>query len=272
LTLKRKLSHISEIRRLLQEKKEAAHALAQFLIAKGISSALTEEIIMDLAQDGKEWGNINDVLAAQIRITGDFTFQRPHHVALVGPTGVGKTTTLLKLAQFYKFNNKKVAIGSLDSEKKETLAKWAQKEQFLYVDPPFQTGADILLLDTEGCNFYQPSRIETLGEKIAECSETIEVVLTLSAAAKEVDLYGAVHQFSVLSPACLAFTKLDETLASGVLINVCARCEIPIRYVAFGFPLPGEVQVADAKKITHKILTDFNQEEFHFLRQLSLTD
>ena len=130
--------------------------------------------------------------------------------------------------------------------------------------------AEVILIDTEGCNFYQPHRIDQLGETIAPLSQESEIVLTLSAAAKEVDLYGAIHQFSPLRPASVLFTKLDETLASGVVINIATKADLPIGYIAYGYPLPGEVHIADGNAITHKILTDFNEEEFQFLRHLTV--
>jgi flagellar biosynthesis protein FlhF len=262
--------NVSEIKRLFQERREATQALVRFLTSKGIAPSIAEEIVNTLAQEGKEMGGIKEVVAGRLHVTGELAFGRPHKLAFVGPTGVGKTTTLLKLAQHYLNQKRKVSLMTLDEAKKEALQTLAEKQGILVVES-VDAAEDILLIDTEGCNFYLPNRVDALGEKIAEAGEGIEVVLTLSAAAKEVDLYGAVHQFSPLCPSSLVFTKLDETLASGVLVNVSVRTDLPIRYIAHGYPLPGEVQVADPKDITHKILTDFNKEEFQFLRQLTLS-
>lgn len=128
-------------------------------------------------------------------------------------------------------------------------------------------GFDLVLIDTEGCNYYQPNRIDGLGELLAECGE-VKKLLTLSAATKDVDIYGAIHQFSPLEPTGLVFTKLDETLASGALLNVTQKTSLPIHYIAHGYPLPGNIELASAKEITKKILADFNHQEFQFLRQL----
>jgi flagellar biosynthesis protein FlhF len=262
--------NVSQIKRLFQERKETIQAFSRFLISKGISLPLAEEILLELAREGKEITSIHEVAARRVRITGELSFEHLHRLVFVGPTGVGKTTTLLKLADYYLKQKRRVALMTLDESKKESLRSWAEKKQIPYVEQVADTTAELLLIDTEGCNFYHPNRVDDLGEKVAECGEGIEILLTLSAAAKEVDLYGAVHQFSSLDLSSLVFTKLDETLASGVLINVCVKTDIPIRYIAYGYPLPGEVQVADPKAIMHKILTDFNKEEFQFLRQLTL--
>ncbi len=256
----------SEIRRLFQERKEASQALFRFLISKGIAPQIAEDLLIK----GREMGSIQDAMAAKIPVTGELPFTHPHKLALVGPTGVGKTTTLLKLASHYVKHNKRVALLSIDHAKKDQLKAWAEERQIEYVEN-LSKEIDLLLIDTEGCNYYLPNRIEYLGEQLAELGDEIEVILTLSAAAKEVDLYGAVHQFSALCPTSLVFTKLDETLSSGVLINVADKTDLPIRYVAFGFPLPGEVHLADSKTITQKILLDFNNDTFQILRQLTLS-
>ncbi len=253
--------NLSEIRRLLHERKEGVQALIRFLILKGIAPAIAEEITLELAG---EIGQLQGELIKRIKVCEEISSGR---LLFVGPTGVGKTTTVLKLADYYLKQGRKVALATLDEEKKRSFASWAEGRRIPFCDRP--TGnEELLLIDTEGCNFYQPNRVEALGEKIADWEG--EIVLVLSAAAKEVDLYGAIHQFSLLSPTSLAFTKLDETLAAGVLINVSSRTDLPIRYVAYGFPLPGEIHPAKSEAITHKILTDLNQEEFQLLRQLTL--
>lgn len=255
----------AEIKRLFQERQGATQALLRFLIAKGISSTIAEEMV---SEEGRGLQKIQDVLAAKLKVTGELSFTVPHKLVFVGPTGVGKTTTLMKLATFYKNKGKKVALITLDEDKKQSLHAWADKGG-IAVKEIAEGDEELFLIDSEGCNFYLSDRVDVLGGRIAELGAGVEVILTLSAAAKEVDLYGAVHQFSSLCPASLLFTKLDETLASGVIMNVMAKTDLPIRYVAYGYPLPGEVEVAHPQMIVHKILTDFNKSEFHFLRQLT---
>lgn len=265
--------NVAEIKRLIQEKKEAAdayHALTRFLISKGVARPLAEKITLEFSQDGCELSGLKERLVKQIRTAGELSF--PARLALVGPTGVGKTTTLLKLADYYRKQGKTVSIVALDHEKGGTfdqLKHYADEWKIALHTSLDQAQAELVLIDTTGCNFYLPHRVDQLGEQLALCG-TVEVLLTLSAAAKDVDLYGAIHQFSPLQPSSLAFTKLDETLASGVLINVSAKTDLPIRYIAYGYPLPGEIQLADPYEITHKVLTEFNHEEFNHIRYLAL--
>ncbi len=267
MSLKR--NNVSEIKRLVHERKEASSLLLRFLIAKGISPSVAEEIMAFQTAEGKTVGNIKDIVASKLRVAGDLNFAKPQRLLFVGPTGVGKTAVIQKLALYYAQLQKKVAVMSLDGSKKEHLKGWADANGIPLTETN-ESKYDLILIDTEGCNYYLQGRVEALGEQIGAINEDFEIVLTLSAAAKEVDLYGAVHQFSILSPKTVAFTKLDETLSSGVLLNVCAKSDLPIRYIAHGFPLPGVVQVADPQEITHKILTEFNKKEFQLLRQMTL--
>jgi len=261
--------NVSEIRRLIAARKESTGILIRFLISKGINPSLAKELV----SQGKELTQIKDKIKQHLHVTGELVLDTPLKLVFIGPTGVGKTTTVMKLASYYSKLKKKIAFISLDIGKKSGLEKWAEMRRIPFFTHPPENEFDLLLIDTEGCNFYQPNRVEELGEKLSNLhlfAKDSEILLTLSAAAKEVDLYGAVHQFSTLSPKSLVFTKLDETLAAGVLVNVCAKTDLPIRYIAFGYPLPGDVQIADSESIIHKILTDFNAEEFQILRQLSL--
>lgn len=267
--------NVAEIKRLMQERREAAGAclsLTRFLASKGVARPIAEKIALEFSQNGCELSRLKNCLVEQIRTAGELSF--PSRLALIGPTGVGKTTTLLKLADYYRRQKKKVAIAAMDYEKSGAYAqlqRYADEWGIALHRSPDQAQGDLVLIDTTGCNYYQPSRVDRLGEQLSACG-SVEILLTLSASTKDVDLFGAIHQFSPLQPASLAFTKLDETLASGVLINVSAKTDIPIRYVAYGYPLPGEIQLADPHEITHKILTEFNQNEFNYIRYLALSD
>ncbi len=268
-------TNVAEIKRLILEKKESAdtyHALTRFLISKGVARSIAEKITLDFSQDGCELSGLKECLVKQIHTAGELSF--PKRLALVGPTGVGKTTTLLKLADYYRRQHKTVEIVALDQEKCGALAqlqRYADEWGIALHETLDQAQGDLVLIDTTGCNFYQQGRVDQLGEQLF-AGDSVEILLTLSAATKDVDLYGAIHQFSPLQPKSLAFTKLDETLASGVMINVSAKTDLPIRYIAYGYPLPGEIQLADPYVITHKILTECNNSEFNSIRYLTLSD
>ena len=237
--------NVAEIRRLIEEKKQAFPKLARFLISRGVTSSLAEKIAMDYMGSAQEAGALPKILARTIRTGEEISFERPRLIALVGPTGVGKSITLSKIAAHHA--DKKVQIISRPDGYRE--------------------GFDLTLIDTEGCNFYQEKRVDAIGALLADLPKA-EVHLCLSATTKDVDLYGAIHQFSPLRPNHLIFTKLDETLTLGSLINVSARCTLPIRYVTYGYPLPGHLELAQGLNIVRKMFADLNEPAYQQLRIL----
>lgn len=258
---------VDEIRRRLEARKQtlgACAGLARFLTAKGVCRQLAQDIAEGFFQKSHHMSKLSEHLIQRLNVKSAISL--PTCLALVGPTGVGKTTTLLKLASFYTTQDARVVILNLDPQ--SSLNTIASKWGLPCLGPEDTLPEyDLLLIDTPGCNFYLPQRVEELGHLLTSCPDT-HILLTLSAATKDVDVYGAIHQFSYLEPAGLIFTKLDETLAGGILLNVCQKTTLPLWYVAYGYPLPGKIELADAELIAKKILTDLNCEEFHHLRQL----
>ncbi|MEZ5314607.1 MAG: hypothetical protein R3E91_00095 [Chlamydiales bacterium] len=251
-----------------KESRESILALTHFLLSKGISQKIIQKITLPFL--GKSWSmdELKNSLVKEIETVGDLAV--PNRLALVGPTGVGKTTTIMKLAKYYSHRDKTVAIVELNKKAHYSQLKhYSDQEGIAYYQSLNKVEGDLILIDTEGCNFYQSNQIDNLGEQLSSF-RPVEILLTLSAATKEVDLYGAIHQFSPLCPNSLIFTKLDETLTSGILINIASKTDLPIRYITSDFPLPGKVEIANPYKIIHKILTEFNKKEFNQIRYLSL--
>lgn len=258
---------VDEIRRRLEARKEvmgACSGLTRFLVNKGVIRPLAEEIAVEFFQEGSHVPQLFENLIRRLRTAAPP--MPPFALTLVGPTGVGKTTTLLKLASLYIAQDLRLSIVNLTSN---LLLESIAKQWGIPCTTHFEerSDVDVLLIDTPGCNFYLPQRVEDLGE-LVETLPKSEVLLTLSAATKDVDIYGAIHQFSSLGLDGLVFTKLDETLAGGILLNVCQKTALPLRYIAYGYPLPGKIEIADPKSIAMKILTDLNCQEFNRIRQL----
>jgi len=259
---------VDEIRRRLEERKQSQNltpGLVRFLVAKGICRQLAQEMAEEFIQKKPKGGTLAQCLMQYLRIAPEP--ELPCCLTLVGPTGVGKTTTAVKLAHFYHQQGKQVTLASL-GEPSPSLQIAAKQLGISYLEKTqgFENKG-VMIIDTPGCNFYLPQRVEALGHLMAEAPSS-HLLLTLSATTKDLDLYGAIHQFSYLEPAGLIFTKLDETLASGVLLNVSQRTHLPLWYITYGYPLPGEIEKADPKLIANKIIKEWNGEEFNCLRQL----
>ena len=187
---------------------------------------------------------------------------RPHVVALVGPTGVGKTTTLAKLAAMYKLKqNKTVGLITADTYRiaaVEQLRTYAQ-----IIDLPLEIVAnaqqlqaamhklghcDVIMIDTAGRSQRNSDRLTELQEllKVAEPDETH---LVLSATASQRVLMQIVDRFEAVQTDRLIFTKLDEAVTYGVLFNVAQRVGKPLSYVTTGQEVPHQIEACNPQQL-----------------------
>jgi flagellar biosynthesis protein FlhF len=223
-------------------------------------------------------------IAASIKTTGPITLSpgTPTVVALVGPTGVGKTTTLAKIASQYKhYLKKRVAFISLDNVKlgaREQIEVISREHQI-----PFRTAGsseelkeaiaafydqDLILIDTGGRSQYQTTEVVALADLLTADSR-IKIYLALSATTKDVDCMGIVKQFSRMPIKGLIFTKLDETIAYGMMVTVCERSRVPISYLTNGQKVPRDLQIAESGEIAKSILMQHNSKACTRIREMA---
>lgn len=270
---------------------------ARFLVSKGISRSIAVEIEkeliskfgeIDLKQPSQKrtlhLNGLKDLLAKKVEIAGPICLkgEGPTIVALVGPSGVGKTTTLMKIAfQYIRELNKKVAAISLDMEKhggmeqirgmakplnmQVAVAKDGRQLQKAVAQFSEQ---DLILIDTSGRSQYSWKEIDDLVEVLSYL-DNLQILLTMSITTKDLDTYGIIQQFSVLDVDSFVFTKLDETIALGLLINVCDRIKKPIRYLTMGKSIEKDLLIANDVDIARKILIQKNSQEFQHIRKLA---
>lgn len=180
-------------------------------------------------------------------------------VMFVGPTGVGKTTTLAKLAarySFLKYKNK-VGIITLDTYRIGALEQLFQyaKMMKLPVEDVMDTidferalgslgHCDLILIDTVGSSQYDKQKIAKIANFIKHTDHKIEVNLVLSATSKLQDLEDAYRSFSFLNIDSLLFTKLDETKYYGNIFSLIYEAEKPVNYFSIGQEVPDDIEVA----------------------------
>ncbi len=196
---------------------------------------------------------------------------------LVGPTGVGKTTTIAKLAARYSFlmqKKYKVGLIVLDTYRigaVEQLMQYARMMKLgieTVVDPPEFTTAlnslsycDFILIDTMGSSPYDKNKIE----KIYECLSSngsgvnIDVSLVLPSSIKYEDLIVAYENFSTLDIDTVIFTKLDETRGFGNLFSFALETGKPISYFSVGQEVPEDLVVASSDFLVECLLHGFDR-------------
>lgn len=190
-------------------------------------------------------------------------------VFFIGPTGVGKTTTIAKIASNLKMKQKlKIALVTSDTYRiaaMEQLRTYANilhiplhviysEEEVQDVVAEFE-GYDIILIDTAGRshkNREQRDDIEKLIHKVPE--ESREVYLVLSATTKYHDLIRITETYSEITQYRLIFTKLDETTSVGNIFNLRMLTGAPLSYTTFGQNVPDDISKLDPQSIAKQIL------------------
>jgi len=182
---------------------------------------------------------------------------------MVGPTGVGKTTTIAKLAARYAYkvsSNYKVGIITLDSFRVgaiEQLKAYAnimrlplevvQKPEELVEAVLRLKECNYILIDTAGSSQYDVDKIELINEYQMKVDELpIEKILVLPANVKQTDLQEIYLNYSRLNIDYLTFTKLDETKSFGNLISFAHKTKKSICYFSIGQNVPDDLIVSDA--------------------------
>lgn len=187
-------------------------------------------------------------------------------VALIGPPGVGKTTTLAKLAARFGLTSRKPAyILSAD------VYRIAAAEQLRSLSAILGIGFDIVetpvalaqaieehrakdwvFIDTPGLASNEMEDGADLAKLIATHPE-IDTHLVLSASMKPADLARVIDRYQIFQPKKLLFTRLDETDRYGALVSEAARRSLPISFLATGQLIPDDLEPAVKESIANKV-------------------
>jgi flagellar biosynthesis protein FlhF len=191
----------------------------------------------------------------------------------VGPTGVGKTTTIAKLAARYAYQKEKkykVGIITLDTyrigavEQLMTYARMMKLSIEAVVDPSDFVEAlnrlrnnDIILIDTVGSSQHDKEKVDKINSFLSvNTFASIDVNLVLSATTKYDDLKDIYDNFSILEIDTLIFTKLDETQKIGNIFSLVYDVKKPISYFSIGQEVPDDLRVASNEFLVDNMLKD----------------
>ncbi|MCI8962837.1 MAG: flagellar biosynthesis protein FlhF [Eubacterium sp.] len=191
------------------------------------------------------------------------------YVFFLGSTGVGKTTTIAKIASRMKLNHKKnIALVTADTFRIAAVEQLKTYANILNVPikvvySPEELGEmreeldqfDICFIDTAGCSHKNREQMENIKNLIEQIPiSRREVYLVLNAGAKYNDLKDIADVYSDLTDFSLIFTKLDETSSAGVMLNMRTYTDRPLSYVTWGQNVPDDIGKVDAQKIAKKLL------------------
>ena len=195
------------------------------------------------------------------------------YINIVGPTGVGKTTTLAKIAaEAMLKHNKKVAFITTDTyriaaiDQLKTYAKILNVPiEVAYNLEDFKRAADRfshydnVFIDTAGRNFRNPQYVQELGE-IINFTDEMETYLVLSLTSKQRDMEDIYQQFQTIPIKQMIFTKADETSTYGALVNFIHSQKLGVAYITNGQDVPDDIEKATASHIV-KIIAGVQADE-----------
>jgi len=191
----------------------------------------------------------------------------PAVIALVGPTGVGKTTTVAKIASDALLKRKlKVGLINLDSYKVAAFDHLGTYAKILNV--PFRSvtdGAqlqsaiqdfkslDLILVDTTGRSQRDPASLQEMQEVLG-CVTELRTQLVLAVATRDGELYEMASRFGVFKPEGIIFSKLDEATSYGSVYNVSQKTKLPLLYFTTGQRVPEDLEEASRERVAALVM------------------
>jgi len=254
--------------------------LAQELIQAGISTDLIRRILDTLGtlpvEDGGQnlKSRLGTTFSKLIKFAGTLKMRKnsPRIIALVGPTGVGKTTTTAKLAAMYALNRgNKVALITMDIfrvgavEQLKTYSRImgiplevASTPKELEKAVEKHSACDLIFIDTAGRSHKDKEKLDEM-KNFLDNKIPIEVYLCLSATTKDRELEEILNRFKMFQISKVVFTKIDESESFGNMVNILMKDNLQIAYFTTGQRVPEDIEVATSAKLADMILREASE-------------
>ena len=245
------------------------------------SQEVTEKIIQDMIaklngteilaprNSVKATNALEKYIRKAIRIANGITLysSKPKVVALIGPTGVGKTTTLAKIAaKFVLEQGARVALITADTyrisavEQLKTYSDILGLPLEIVYNPEALRNAiekhkdkQLILIDTAGRSQYNEYQMKELSGLLSIDAD-IEKHLVMSATTKTSDGVELLENFSICQPDRVIFTKVDETGTHGIILNILHRRKVALSYITNGQSVPDDIEPASVERLAELLL------------------
>jgi len=271
-----------QINEILKEFTGEAIDLIKFLVEREVEPEVAKEIVkvscgLDLDSNKMDLTTptfkeaVYKGIKEKISFTGSFNKAENQLkvITFVGPTGVGKTTNLFKIASELIINKDlKVGVISTDTFKVGAVQQARAYSSILNI--PFYTitdsknlkktllelsNMDIILIDTVGRSHYDYWRLGEIKEILSGGTDWMDVVLVLSCNYKYKEALEIVNRYrAFFSINSLLFTKVDETKTPGILLNLPFKTKLPLSYLSTGQRVPEDIKVLNPENLTEYIL------------------
>ena len=231
----------------------------------GIDPVLSEEIadaVPPMTKPGDAWRVAISQLANRISVTSSEAIEAAGVLAIVGPTGVGKTTTIAKIAARFALQHgvKSLALVSTDTfrigarEQLLTFARIlgvpmhvAESARDLRAVLDQLKRCKLVLIDTAGMSQRDIGLAQQFATLRPE-GHDVTTLLALSAATERAAMRQVIDSFRPAAPRALVLTKLDEAVSLGPALSAVVQAELPIAYLADGQRVPEDLQPARGQR------------------------
>lgn len=250
------------------ERREPMRALLIKELKKiGLDDAFTDQLASMVPEEmtvHEGMAQVAEMLTSQLKVGEDDILRQGGAVALLGPTGVGKTTTIAKLAARFamKYGADQVALITTDNYRigaHEQLQTYGRimgcpvrqvrdAEELASVLYQFRHRR-LVLIDTAGMGQRDIRLTEQLDTLVKNAKVRIRSYLVMPATAQRRVLQEAVDHFKRIPLSGCILTKLDESLSLGEVINVCIENALPISYVTDGQRVPEDIRLAEPAEL-----------------------
>lgn len=280
---------ISEIRRLVAETQELVRHRGAFegppglaeeftaLASSRVSEALARKLLTAirdrlppeaLADRARVRSAVRQLVRDMIRCADGIALRpgRCVRVAFVGPTGVGKTTTIAKLLSIYAHQGREVGVITNDTYRIAATEQIRRVAQLVGVPVricarPEEISAalkeferrDLVLVDTAGRSQKNARRLQELRE-VLEAVKPDETHLVVSLTTDSQTIVDVAERFAPCGFDRLVVTKLDEAIRMGVVLDVLARIPAELSFITTGQEIPRDIEVADPGRLASLIL------------------
>ncbi|BEH11580.1 MULTISPECIES: flagellar biosynthesis protein FlhF [Geobacter] len=261
--------------------KAALRVVVTELHRKGLERGAIRAVMDHLKPEARKGGTVETIRSflpqafkSAIKCSGPLTVKKngPRIIALVGPTGVGKTTTIAKLAAHYALREgHRAALITIDNFRVGAVEQLKTYSRIMGV--PVEVAAtaaeleaaielhsdkELILIDTAGRSHKDSEKIEEL-KGFLESRFAIEIHLCLAATTRDREVVEIVERFGVLPVSRVIFTKLDESESYGSIVNAHLRTKFPLSYFTTGQRVPEDLEIATPGRLAGLVLGESKQ-------------
>ncbi|MEJ8776906.1 flagellar biosynthesis protein FlhF [Pseudogracilibacillus sp. ICA-222130] len=280
------LSELKEMKRLLASQTIESKTypplyqpLFTYLEKQYIERSICEELVEHILEQTKNIPDLHKDLwykELQLYITDTIQAKIPSSITtdkkiiqFVGPTGVGKTTTLAKIAAMFMMEHqKKIAFITTDTYRIAAIEQLKTYAKILHVPVEVAYSMedyeralqkfdsyDAIFVDTAGRNFRDEKYVQPLKTMLSDHNDQVISYLVLSLTAKNEDMMDIFKQFQLFGVKDIIFTKMDETSTYGPIINLLWTEDVRLAYMTDGQDVPEDVIIPSAEQISELVVS-----------------